>query len=62
MTGLKEILQLLTMAEAFAERLEEIWKEINGFIEKEKDEKKREALLDACGRRDAGAVRRILFE
>jgi len=62
MASLKEILQLLTMAEEFAKRLEAIWEEINGFIEKEKDEKRREALLDACGRRDAGAVRRILFE
>jgi len=62
MANLKEILQLLTTAQAFAERLEEIWREIRGHVKRIKDEKKREALLDACRRRDAAALRKLLFD
>ncbi len=62
MSELKEILRLLELAEAFAERLEEVWKEIKERMDEEKNEKKRKELLDACGHRDPGAVRRILFD
>lgn len=62
MASLKEILQLLTTAQGIAERLEEIWQEVKEYIDEVKDEKKREAFLDAYRRRDSAAMRKLLFD
>lgn len=59
--NLAEILALLKTIDSLAGRIGEAWDKVREGIEKEKDEKKRKKLLAACERRDAAAVRDLLF-
>jgi len=60
--NLAEILELLKTVDSLAERIGEAFDQIRAYVEKEKDEKKRKKLLAACGRRDAAALRDLLFD
>ena len=60
--NLVEILALLKTVDSLAGRINEAWDQIRAYAEKEKDEKKRAKFVAACERRDAAAVRSLLFD
>jgi len=60
--NLAEILAILKTIDSLAGRIGEAWDKVRALAEKEKDEKKRKKIVAACERRDAAAVRSLLFD
>lgn len=59
--NLGEIVKLLNTIDRLGTEIGDAFEKIKAQIDKEQDEKKRKKLLAACARRDAAAIRDLLW-